>query len=195
MPWWFTRKNGNKNGRSKSARANQMALAEVQARYGRHGRQARVANVLGEAAGEGFSYHDEFDRDRKKLAKELAEKMEKKEKSFSQSQKEALIEWANRLKEQLDEDKGSSKGQRGGGNITMEIPKPVAKILLFAIGLFLLAGGVFFLLLEMVLTNEVTGSSSMVNMALIYMGISSPPPEPEQYTENPLRAANLSRGK
>jgi hypothetical protein len=191
MAWWFTRKNAPKNGRSKSARANQMALATVQGRYGRRGTHARVANVLGEAAGEGFSYHDEFNVDRKKLAKELAEKMEKKEKSFTQSQREGLMKFAKELKEQVDED--SSKGQRGGGNITMEIPRPIAKILLFAIGLFLLAGGVFFLLVEMALTGEGAASASMVDMSLIYMGITTPPPEQGQYTENPLRAANASR--
>ena len=189
MPWsWpFTRK--RTNTRSPQEIANQRALSEVQQKYGRMGRHSKVANVLFPNEG----YHDPFEIERKQLSKKFLEEAQLTAQSITKSDRQEVINWANELKQKVNN--SNIRGGGSNGSINMDIPLKIVSVLLFIIGLGLLAGVVFAVMADIAIAisgGEMPGLTLlMLNNSLSLMNISGTTsymsrPEEPVITVNPV---------
>ena len=182
LSWPFTRK--KVNTRSQEEIANQIALSQVQKKYGRVAPHFKVANIMRPNEGK----HDPFEIERKELARIFLEEGQKKAERITQGQKEDVIAWATELKEKLTH----LNGQRGGGNgdsVNMSIPAYIGQILLFIIGLGLIACSFFIVFLD--IANAMSGGqspglSSLAFSQAIHLMNLSRPSLPSVVTANPV---------
>ena len=175
MGWWpsFTRK--AKNTRTNQERANYQAEFQARTNFGR-GRHSKVANVMSLAKGN-MVYHDPFEARKQEYSQIFLKEAKNKADSITQEEKQGVIDWANELKYKAS--------QSGGGysnisdNITMTVPRRIVKVLLFLIGLSILAMGIGAVFVEIAAALAgAQGSLGLSNMfftnAFVFMNLTTP---------------------
>lgn len=142
---WFTRKN-KRTPNQLAANARTSAYWQAKQKYGRSG-QSRVSNVVGSNSPTNKNErHNQFFIDKEKYAELFLNEVQNKAKSISSEEKKAVIEFADDLKNKLDDPSNITNNSRGVPSIYIEVPIFIAKLLLFLIGfaLFVMSFAVVF---------------------------------------------------
>lgn len=175
----FTRKAKNsplpKNTQSSNNKAAFRAEWEVRSKFGR-GAHSRVANVLKPEEGP----HNHVAKERARLEAFYKKQYASKLATITPSHKQGLIDIGKQIQEKL----GSAAAAGGGSGpdtINISIPKVIAKVLLFAIGLALLALTIGAIFIDVLLSANGGGSSggltSLIALqSFTFMGIGRPLP-------------------
>lgn len=173
----FTRKANNKpkNNRSANNKAAYQAEWEVRSKYGR-GAHSRVANVLRPNEGP----HNYVAKEKQRLEAYYKKIYASKLATITPSHKQGLIDIGKQIQEKL----GAAAAAGGGGSdsdsINISIPRVLGKVLLFAIGLALLALALGAIFIDLALASNGSGgpgvSSLMFMQSASFMGLGRPPP-------------------
>ena len=138
---WFTRKN-KRTPNQLAANARTSAYWQAKQKYGRSG-HSKIANigVGSNSPTNKLGRHNQFFIDKEKYAELFLNEVQNKAKSISTEEKKAVIEFADNLKNKLDDPSNITNNSRGIPSIYIEVPVVIGKILLFLIGFGLFAIG------------------------------------------------------
>jgi len=168
----ITRK-ANKAPTMTAENAEQMAASrakfEVKSRFGRAA-QSRVANVLRPEEGP----HNIVGKEEKALAEKYKQQYIRKLEKITNVEKLGLLQFAKKLRLQVNQHikMGGGADKNGNqGNLMVEIPMTIVKILLFAIGVALLVFSIGAGIAAALFTGSNSGMTSMSLASFSLMGL------------------------
>lgn len=160
---WFTRKRNTRTPNQLAMNARTAAYWQAKQKYGRSG-QSRVANVFGSNSPRNkLGRHNQFFIDKEKYAELFLNEVQNKAKSISTEEKKAVIEFADDLKNKLENPSNITNNSRGVPSIYIEVPVFIAKLLLFLIGfaLFAMSFAVIFVDIALSIMSGETSTMSL----------------------------------